>query len=415
MKRVVITGVGALTPIGNNTQEYWSNLVAGKSGAATITKFNPEHFKTRFACELKGFDPLNYMDKNEIRRNDPFAQYALVAVGEAIQHAELNLEKIDRTQVGVIWSSGNGGIYTLQQQVEEFVEGGRIPRFNPFFMAKILVNIASGVISMKYGLQGINYTAVSACASANTAIMDAFNYIRWGKANIIITGGSEAPITESTIGGFGAMKALSTRNDDPATASRPFDMERDGFVMGEGAGALVLEEYEHAVRRGAPILAEVVGAAMTADAYHLTSTHPEGEGAGRAMKLAVQDAGLKLNQIDYINAHATSTPLGDNSELKAISNLFGDFSKKLHVSATKSMTGHLLGAAGAIEAIGCVMAIREGIVPPTINTVNVDPELPGGLNLTLEEAVKKDVNVALSNTFGFGGHNGTAIFKKFRD
>jgi 3-oxoacyl-[acyl-carrier-protein] synthase II len=415
MKRVVITGVGALTPIGNNTQEYWNNLVAGKSGAATITKFNPEHFKTRFACELKGFDPLNYMDKNEVRRNDPFAQYALVAVGEAIQHAELNLEKIDRTQVGVIWSSGNGGIYTLQQQVEEFVEGGRIPRFNPFFMAKILVNIASGVISMKYGLQGINYTAVSACASANTAIMDAFNYIRWGKANIIITGGSEAPITESTIGGFGAMKALSTRNDDPATGSRPFDAERDGFVMGEGAGALVLEEYEHAVRRGAPILAEVVGAAMTADAYHLTSTHPEGEGAGRAMKLAVQDADLQLSQIDYINAHATSTPLGDNSELKAISNLFGDFSRKLHVSATKSMTGHLLGAAGAIEAIACVMAIREGIVPPTMNTINVDPELPGGLNLTLGEAVKKDINVALSNTFGFGGHNGTAIFKKFWD
>jgi 3-oxoacyl-[acyl-carrier-protein] synthase II len=412
MKRVVVTGIGALTPLGHTAGAFWDNLVAGKSAAAPITKFDTTHFKTQFACELKGFDALDYMDKNEVRRNDPFVQYALVAVDEALKHSRLNLDTIDKTQVGVIWSSGNGGVTTFQQQIEEFTEGGRIPRFNPFLMPKILVNIASGVISIKHGLQGMNFTTVSACASANTAFMDALNYIRWGKAKVIIAGGSEAPICENTIGGFGAMKALSTRNDDPATASRPFDISRDGFIMGEGAGALVLEEYEHAVRRGAPILAEIAGAAMTADAYHLTGTHPEGEGAQRAIRLTLEDASLSAKDVDYVNAHATSTPLGDNSEMNAVAAVFGEHTSKLHISATKSMTGHLLGAAGAIEAIACIMAIQDGIVPPTINTTEIDPALPAGLNFTLGTAVRKEVNVALSNAFGFGGHNGVVVFKK---
>ncbi len=412
MKRVVVTGIGALTPLGHTAGAFWDNLVAGKSAAAPITKFDTTHFKTRFACELKGFDPLDYMDKNEVRRNDPFVHYALVAVEEALRNSQLNLDQVDKTQVGVIWSSGNGGVTTFQQQIEEFTEGGRIPKFNPFLMPKILVNIASGVISIKHGLLGMNYTTVSACASANTAFMDALNYIRWGKAKVIITGGSEAPICENTIGGFGAMKALSTRNEDPASASRPFDVARDGFVMGEGAAALVFEEYEHAVRRGAPILAEIAGAAMTADAYHLTSTHPEGEGAQRAIKLTLADAGIAPEQVDYVNAHATSTPLGDNSEMTAIASVFGEHASKLHISATKSMTGHLLGAAGAIEALACIMAIQEGIIPPTINTTEVDPLLPAGLNYTLGTAVRKEVNVAISNAFGFGGHNSVALFKK---
>ncbi|MDQ3394964.1 MAG: beta-ketoacyl-ACP synthase II [Bacteroidota bacterium] len=413
MKRVVVTGIGALTPIGNTVEAYWKNLVAGVNGAGPITKFNAEKFKTRYACELKGFDPLNYMDKNEIRRNDLFAQYGLVVAEEAIKDAALDLSKIDRTMVGVIWGSGNGGITTFQQQVEEFSENGRTPRFNPFLVPKMIVNMASGIISMKFGLQGMNYTTVSACASGNSAIMDAFNYIRWGKANVIVAGGSEAAITESAIGGFGAMKALSTRND--ITASRPFDTERDGFVMGEGAGALILEEYEHAIKRGAPIIAEMAGASMTADAYHLTATHPEGEGATRAMKLALEDAGLTPGDVDYLNMHATSTPTGDISETKAASNFFGENAKNLHISATKSMTGHLLGAAGAIEGIAVILAIRDGIVPPTINTKNVDSEVSSDLNIVFDKAYKKQVDVAMSNTFGFGGHNAIVVFKRFEN
>lgn len=413
MKRVVVTGMGALTPIGNNVENYWKNLVAGKNGAGIITKFDPENYKAKYACELKNFNPLNYMDKNEIRRNDPFAQYALVVAEEAIKNAELNFETLDTTQIGVIWASGNGGITTFQQQVEEFSQNGRIPKFNPFLVPKMIVNIASGIISMKYNLRGLNYTTVSACASGNSAIMDALNYIRWGKAKIIVAGGSEAAITESAIGGFAAMKALSTRNDP--TASRPFDSERDGFVMGEGAGALIIEEYEHAVKRGAPIIAELVGASMTADAYHLTSTHPEGEGAIRAMNLALQDAQLTTADVDYINMHATSTPPGDLSETKAVAHVFKENLQKLHISATKSMTGHLLGAAGAIEAIASIMAIKDGIVPPTINTQTIGPEIPGELNIVYTTAIKKPVQVALSNTFGFGGHNAIVIFKKFEE
>lgn len=412
-KRVVVTGMGALTPIGNSVPEYWANLVEGKSGAAPITHFDASKFKTRFACEIKGFDFNSYFDRPELRKMDKFTQYAMVAADEAIKDAFLDLEKINKRRVGVIWGSGNGGFQTFQEQVSEFAKGDGTPRFNPFFIPKVIADIASGWISIKYGFMGPNFTTISACATSTTAIIDAFNYIRWGKANIIITGGSEAAINEAGIGGFNASKALSQFNENPLVASRPFDKDRDGFVMGEGAGALVLEEYEHAKARGAKIYAEVAGGGMSADAYHLTGTHPEGEGALLGMQEALDDAGMKPSDIDYLNAHATSTPLGDISETKAMVRLFGDNPKHLNVSATKSATGHLLGAAGAVEAIASIMAVKEDIIPPTINTHVVDVAIAGSLNFTLGKKVNKTVNAAMSNTFGFGGHNATAIFKKF--
>ncbi|MBS1507393.1 MAG: beta-ketoacyl-ACP synthase II [Bacteroidetes bacterium] len=414
-KRVVVTGMGALTPIGNSVAEYWANLVEGKSGAAPITHFDASKFKTRFACEIKGFDFNAYFDRPELRKMDKFTQYAMVAADEAIKDALLYLEKINKRRVGVIWGSGNGGFQTFQEQVSEFAKGDGTPRFNPFFIPKVIADIASGWISIKYGFMGPNFTTISACATSTTAIIDAFNYIRWGKANIIITGGSEAAINEAGIGGFNASKALSQFNENPLIASRPFDKDRDGFVMGEGAGALVLEEYEHAKARGAKIYAEVAGGGMSADAYHLTGTHPEGEGALLGMQEALDDAGMKPSDIDYLNAHATSTPLGDISETKAMVRLFGENPVHLNVSATKSATGHLLGAAGAVEAIASIMAVKENIIPPTINTQHVDEAIYGSLNFTLGKKVSKPVNAAMSNTFGFGGHNATAIFKKFRD
>ena len=412
MNRVVITGLGALTPIGNNVAAFTKSLWAGTSGAAPITRFNAERFRTKFACELKDYDGKALLDKNEIRRTDLFTQYALVAADQAIKDSGLDFSTMDPFDTGVIWGTGQGGMQTFEEQVAEYVEGDRNPRFNPFFVPKLIANMASGMISIKYRLMGINYTTVSACATSNTAIMDALNYIRWGKAKVIITGGSEAPITEASVGGFCAMKAMSMRNDDPATGSRPFDVNRDGFVMGEGAGALVLEEYEHARKRGAKIYAEVAGAAMTADAYHMTATHPEGLGALQAMRLALQDAGIATNEVDYVNMHATSTTVGDLSEIAAIKKLFANDLATVHLSATKSMTGHLLGAAGAIEAIASIASINEGLIPPTINTQELDPELPADIQIVLKEPLKKKVNVAMSNTFGFGGHNGIVVFKK---
>jgi 3-oxoacyl-[acyl-carrier-protein] synthase II len=411
-RRVVVTGMGTLSPLGNTVGEFWNNLISAKSGSAPITRFDTTKFKTKFACELKGYDPLNYFEKSEVRKLDPFAQYALVSSDQAIKDSGLDLNAIDKTRVGVIWGSGNGGFYTFQQEIMEYAKGDGTPRINPYFIPKVIVDIASGWISIKYGFMGLNFSTVSACATSNTAIIDAMNYIRWGKAEIIVAGGSEAAINEAGIGGFSALKALSTRNDDPATASRPFDVNRDGFVMGEGAGALILEEYEHAKRRGARIYAEVAGGGMSADAYHLTATHPEGAGAMLGMKWALEDANLKPEDVDYLNPHATSTPVGDESEMKAVSKFFGDHAKKLHISATKSATGHLLGGAGAIEAIISIKAIENGIIPPTINTQQLDPTLPQGLNIVLGASVKKDINVAMSNTFGFGGHNATAVFKK---
>lgn len=411
MKRVVVTGMGALTPIGNNVQDFWANLIEGVSGAAPISKFDASKFRTQFACELKNFNPEDFLDRNDIRRCDPFTQYAMVVADQALQDSGVKIDALNPFDVGVIWGSGQGGMFTFEDQVKEYARGDGSPRFNPFFVPKIIANMASGMISIKHRLMGINYTTVSACATSNTSIMDAFNYIRIGKAKVMVTGGSEFPITEASIGGFSAMKAMSTRNDDPARGSRPFDVDRDGFVMGEGAGALILEEYEHAVARGANIYAEVAGASMTADAWHMTATHPEGDGAYMAMKLALEDGNLAAEDIDYLNTHATSTPVGDISETKAVDKFFGK-SDKLHISATKSMTGHLLGAAGAIEAIACIQAIRNGIIPPTINTENIDPEIPSHLNIVIGKALKKEVNVAMSNTFGFGGHNGIVVFKK---
>lgn len=413
MKRVVVSGIGALTPIGNNVQEYWSGLKKGESGAGPITKFDASIYKTQFACELKGFDPLQFIEKSEARKYDLFTQYALISVEEAVKNAGINFDLLNKNRIGVIWGSGNGGIGTFQQQIMEFVEGGKIPRFNPFFIPKMIVDIAAGVISIKYGLRGINYATVSACATSNTALIDAFNYIKWGKADMIITGGSEAPINESSIGGFNASKALSTNNENYKEASRPFDVNRDGFVIGEGAGAIILEEYEHAIKRGAKIYAEIVGGGMAADAYHLTGTHPEGEGAYLGMMEAISDAGINSSQIDYLNVHATSTGLGDLSELKAVKRVFGDKSN-VHISATKSMTGHLLGAAGAVEAIACIMAINDNIIPPTINTKNIEPEFEKLFNFTLNEPVSKNVDYAMSNTFGFGGHIACVVFKKFK-
>ncbi|MDJ1481443.1 beta-ketoacyl-ACP synthase II [Cytophagaceae bacterium YF14B1] len=412
LKRVVVTGLGALTPIGNNLAEFWKSLVEGKSGAAPITKFDTTHFKTKFACELKGYDPLQHFEKPEVRKMDAYTQYAFVAADEALKDAGFDLEKLNKDKVGVIWGSGNGGFFTFQEQVTDYVEGGKIPRFNPFFIPKTIADIASGMISIKHGFRGVNFTTVSACASSNSALVDAFNYIRLGKAVAIVTGGSEAPICEAGIGGFNACKALSTRNDSPETASRPFDVERDGFVMGEGAGCLILEEYEHAKARGAKIYAELVGGGMSADAYHLTGTHPEGEGAVLGMQAALEDAGIQASDIDYLNTHATSTPLGDLSEMKATATLFSGNSN-LRISATKSMTGHLLGGAGAIEAIAAVMAIKENMVPATINTKELDPNIPQGLNIVIGKSVSHSIRYAMSNTFGFGGHNATAIFKKY--
>lgn len=412
MHRVVVTGMGALTPIGKSVPECWQSIKEGKSGAGRITKFDPERFKTQFACELKNYNPKDYLEHNEVRKTDPFTQYALISTQEAIKDSGLNFENMDPFDSGVIWGSGQGGMLTFEKEVVNYVESGFNPRFNPYFIPKLIVNMVPGLISMKYHLMGINYAAVSACATSNTAIMDAMNYIRLGKAKIMITGGSEAPITEASVGGFSSMHAMSSRNDDPETASRPFDTDRDGFVMSEGSATLVLEEYEHAKARGAHIYAEVAGAAMTADAYHMTATHPEGKGASAAMERALSDGGLNTEDVDYLNVHATSTPVGDISEIKAITNVFGENPDHLSISATKSMTGHLLGAAGAIEAIICIRAINEEIVPPTINTVNIDPEIPSTLDIVLENTVERNIDVAMSNTFGFGGHNGIVVFKK---
>jgi 3-oxoacyl-[acyl-carrier-protein] synthase II len=414
MKRVVVTGIGALTPIGNNLQDFWSNLKNGVSGAAPITKFDTTKFKTTFACELKNFDPKEHFDVKEIRKYDPFSQYALVAVDEAVKHANIDFEVLNRDRIGVIWGSGNGGIQTFQDQMMEYCSGDGTPRFTPYFIPRILVDIASGIISIKYGLRGVNFCPVSACATSNTAIIEAFNYIKWGKADMIITGGSEAAINEAAIGGFSSAKALSTRNDSPETASRPFDVSRDGFVMGEGAGALILEEYEHAVQRGATIYGEIVGGGHAADAYHLTGTHPEGDGAVLGMNEAMREAGITADQIDHINMHATSTSLGDNSELIAAKRVFGE-RKSLAVSATKSMTGHLLGAAGAIEGIACVMALHEGVVPPTINTTAIEPEFKDLFHFPMGKAVNKEMIYAMSNTFGFGGHIASVVFKRYTE
>lgn len=412
MKRVVVTGMGALTPIGNTVPAFWQSLINGVSGATPISRFDASKFKTRFACEVRNFDPLAFIHKGEVRKYDLFTQYALAVAHEAITSAGINFEQLNRDRIGVIWGSGDGGVSTFEEQVSEFEAGDGTPRFNPFFIPKRIINIASGVISIKYGLRGVNFTTASACSASNTSIIEAFNYIRWGKADMIITGGSEASVTQSSIGGFNASKALSTRNDDPAAASRPFDVDRDGFVLGEGAGALVLESYEHAIRRNAPILAEIVGAGLAADAYHLTATHPDGDGAVLGMQLALDDAGISPADIDYVNAHATSTPTGDLSELKAILRVFGPNSP-VSVSATKSMTGHLLGGAGAIEAIACIKAIQEDCIPPTINTTQPEPEFADQLDLTLGIAKPKTVNYAMSNTFGFGGHIATSVFKKY--
>jgi len=411
LKRVVVTGLGALTPIGNNKNDYWNALVAGKSGCAPVTYFDTEHFKTKFACELKNYNVSDFFDRKEARKTDKFAQYAMVASDEAIIDAKLNLDAVDKFRVGVIWGAGIGGIDTFQTEVTNFATGNGTPRFNPFFIPKMIADIAPGNISIKHGFMGPNYTTVSACASSANAIIDALNYIRLGHCDVIVTGGSEATINEAGMGGFNAMHALSTRNESPETASRPFDATRDGFVLGEGAGALVLEEYEHAKARGAKIYAELVGGGLSSDAYHMTAPHPEGIGVTAVMKNCLANAGLKPEDVDAINTHGTSTPLGDVAELKAISRVFGDHAKNININSTKSMTGHLLGAAGAIEAIASILSMQHGIVPPTINHTTVDENIDPNLNLTLNKAQNRTVNVAMSNTFGFGGHNACVVFK----
>jgi len=412
MRRVVVTGLGALTPLGNNLHEYWEGLKNGVSGSVMITRFNTEKFKTKFACELKGYDSKQFFERKEANKLDLYSQYALIATDEAIKDSGLNLDKIDKERVGVIWASGIGGIETFYMAIKDYVLGDGTPRFSPFFIPKMIGDIAAGSISIKYGFMGPNFATVSACASSTNAIIDAINYIRWGKADIFVTGGSEASINEPGIGGFNALQALSTNNAEFKAASRPFDQTRDGFVLGEGAGALIVEEYEHAKARGAKIYAELVGTGLTADAYHLTAPHPEGLGARNVMKIAVADANLKPEDIDYINVHGTSTPLGDVSETKAILSVFGEHAYKLNISSTKSMTGHLLGAAGAIEAIAAIMSVVHDIVPPTINFKVPDPEIDQKLNLTLNKAQKRKVNYAISNTFGFGGHNASVVVKK---
>jgi 3-oxoacyl-[acyl-carrier-protein] synthase II len=412
MRRVVVTGLGALTPLGNNLHEYWEGLKNGVSGSVMITRFNTEKFKTKFACELKGYDSKQFFDRKEANKLDLYSQYALIAADEAITDSGLNLDKVDKERVGVIWASGIGGIETFYLAIKDYVLGDGTPRFSPFFIPKMIGDIAAGSISIKYGFMGPNFATVSACASSTNAIIDAINYIRWGKADIFVTGGSEASINEPGIGGFNALQALSTNNAEYTTASRPFDQTRDGFVLGEGAGALIVEEYEHAKARGARIYAELVGTGLTADAYHVTAPHPEGLGARNVMKLAVADANLKVEEVDYINVHGTSTPLGDISETKAILSVFGEHAYKLNISSTKSMTGHLLGAAGAIEAIAAIMAVVHDIIPPTINYKVPDPGIDPNLNLTLNKAQHKKVNIAISNTFGFGGHNASVVIKK---
>jgi len=414
LKRVVVTGLGAITPLGNNVQDYWTSLINGVSGAGRITHFDPSKFKTQFACEVKGFNPEEYFERKEIKRVDLFSQYGIASAHQAVVDANIyDNPAVNKERVGVIWASGIGGLFTFQEECFAFAKGDGTPRFNPFFIPKMISDICSGHISIRYGFRGLNFSVVSACASSTNAIIDAFNYIRLGKADIIVTGGSEAACTESGIGGFNALQALSTRNDSPQTASRPFDKDRDGFVLGEGAGAIVLEEYEHAIKRGAKIYAEMVGGGLSADAYHITAPHPDGVGACNVMKDALNDAGMAPEDIDYINVHGTSTPLGDIAEIKAILAVFGDHAYKLNISSTKSMTGHLLGAAGAIEAIASILAVKEGIIPPTINHFTDDPELDPNLNYTFNTAQKREVRAALSNTFGFGGHNASVIFKKY--
>ena len=411
-RRVVVTGIGSLTPIGNNTKDYWTALKEGKSGAAPITHFNAENFKTKFACEVKNFDPKDYLDRKEARKLDKFTQYAMVVAEEAMKMSKIDIEKINLEKAGVIWGSGIGGMTTFYDGCVDFGAGNGTPRFNPFFIPKLISDIPAGHISIKYNFKGPNFTTVSACASSTNAIIDAFNYIKWNKADVFVTGGSEATVLQPGIGGFNAMMALSTRNDDPKTASRPFDKDRDGFVMGEGAGALILEELEHAQKRNAKIYAEVVGAGLSADAHHITAPHPDGEGAMNVMRQAIEDAKIKETEVDYINVHGTSTPLGDIAEIKAIKKLFKNHAYNLNISSTKSMTGHLLGAAGIVESIACIMAINENVIPPTINHKTLDPEIDKKLNLTLNKAQEKKVIYAMSNTFGFGGHNASVLFKK---
>jgi len=414
LKRVVVTGLGALTPLGNSVETFWKGLINGVSGANAICRFDASKFKTQFACEVKNFDPLQYFDRKESRKYDPYAQFGLASANEAIENSGLDLNKIDLDKAGVIWASGIGGLITFYEEVSAFALGDGTPRFNPFFIPKMIADITAGHISIKYGFRGPNFATVSACASSANSLVDAFNYIRLGKANVFITGGSEASINQAGVGGFNAMHALSTRNDDPQTASRPFDKDRDGFVMGEGAGAVIFEELEHAIARGAKIYCEVMGGGLSADAYHMTQPDPEGLGAQKCMQYALEDAGMDTSEIDHINTHGTSTPLGDVVEPKAIVNLFGKHAKNININSTKSMTGHLLGAAGAIEAIASILSVYNDLVPPTINHFTDDPDIPD-LNFTFNKAEKRVVNVALSNTFGFGGHNACIIFKKFRD
>lgn len=413
-KRVVITGLGAISPIGANVPEFWDNLIKGVSGAAPITRFDASKFRTTFACEVKNYNPQEYFDRKEVRKMDLYTQFGIIAAREAIKDAELNLQELDTKRIGVIWGSGIGGLQTFFDETKDFVLGDGTPRYNPFFIPKMIANMAGGMIAIENGLKGINYSTVSACASSSHAIIDALNMIRLGKADMIVAGGSEASITPSGVGGFSAMKAISTRNDDPKTASRPFDANRDGFVLGEGGAALIIEEYEHAKKRGAKIYAELVGGAANCDAYHMTAPNPEGEGAKDVMLLALDDAGMQPGDIDYINVHGTSTGLGDLAEPKAIKKAFGDDVYRLSISSTKSMTGHLLGAAGAIEAIASALAVKNDIIPPTINMETIDPELDPKLDFTFNEAKKREVRAALSNTFGFGGHNGCVIIKKFK-
>ena len=415
LRRVVVTGLGALTPIGNNIKSYWNGLVSGTSGADLITYFDTSKFKTNFACELKEFDALNHFDRKEARKLDKFAQYAVVCSDEALLDSGINLDKIDRTRVGVIWGSGIGGFETIQNEMINFSEGDGTPRFNPFFIPKLIPDIAPGVISIRHGLKGPNFATVSACASSANSLIDSLNYIRLGYSEVIVCGGSEAGVTIAGIGGFNAVQALSKRNDDPKTASRPFDVDRDGFVLGEGGGCLILEELEHAKARGAKIYAEIGGAGLSADAYHMTAPHPDGEGAISVMKNCLKDAKINADEVDAINMHGTSTPLGDKAEAKAIKEVFGDHAYNININSTKSMTGHLLGAAGAIEAISCVLSIKNGIVPPTINHFNDDPEIDNNLNFTFNKAQERKVSVAMSNTFGFGGHNACVLIKEFVD
>jgi len=413
LRRVVVTGLGALTPIGNTVPEFWNGLMTGVSGADFITHFDASKFRTRFAAEVKNFDVQNFMDRKEARKMDPYVHFAMVTADEAMRDSGIDIEKINTDRAGVIWGSGIGGLFTFLEEVTAFAKGDGTPRFNPFFIPKMIADIGAGYISIKYGFRGPNYTTVSACASSNNAIIDAFNYIRLGKADLFITGGSEAAINEAGMGGFNAMKALSERNDDPKTASRPFDADRDGFLLGEGGACLILEEYEHAKARGAKIYAEVAGGGMSADAYHITAPHPEGLGATNVMKAALSDAHMRPEDVDYVNVHGTSTPLGDISEIKAIQSVFGEHAYKMNISSTKSMTGHLLGAAGAVEAIATVLAIQNSVVPPTINHFTDDPQFDPKINLTFNKPQQREIRAALSNTFGFGGHNTSVIFRKY--